>query len=89
MLSVRNVLKLPQVCEADVAEEVAQSPHEYHADDNATFNFQGNKFEGNKENRKRKILDLKESLQSETFVDELEEAVKNKEKKGHQKNISQ
>ena len=88
VLSVRHVLKLPQVCDVDVAEEVTQSPHEYHADDNATFDFQGNKFAKNKENRKRKILDLKESLENETCVDELEEAVKNKKKKGRQKNIS-
>ena len=40
---------------------------------------------------KRKTLDLNESLESEAFVDELEEAVKskkNKEKKGRQKNVS-
>ena len=46
----------------------------------------------NKENQKSKTLDLNESLESEAFVDELEEAVKskkNKEKKVHQKNISQ
>ena len=76
MLSVRNVVKLPQVCE--VAEELAQSPPEYHVDDNTTYDFQENEFEENKENRKRKTLDLNESLESEAFVDELKEAVKSK-----------
>ena len=66
----------------------AQSPLEYHGDDNTTYDFQESEFEENKENRKRKTLDLKESLESEAFVDALEEAVKskkNKEKKGRQK----
>ena len=66
----------------------AQSPLEYHDDDNTTYDFQESEFEENKENRKRKTLDLKESLESEALVDALEEAVKskkNKEKKGRQK----
>ena len=42
------------------------------------YDFQENEFEENKENRKRKTLDLNESLESEAFVDELEEAVKSK-----------
>ena len=33
VLNVRNVVKLPQVCEGDVAEELAQSPPEYCVDD--------------------------------------------------------
>ena len=32
VLSVRNVVKLPQVCNVGVAEELAQSPPEYHVD---------------------------------------------------------
>ena len=42
------------------------------------YDFQENEFEENKENRKRKTLDFNESLESEAFVDELEEAVKSK-----------
>ena len=42
------------------------------------YDFQENEFEENKENRKRKTLDLNESLESGAFVDELEEAVKSK-----------
>ena len=42
------------------------------------YDFQENEFEENKENRKRKTLDLNESLESNAFVDELEEAVKSK-----------
>ena len=71
VLSVRNVVKLPQVCEVGLAEELAQSPPEYHVDDDTTYDFQENEFEENKENRKRKTLDLNESLDSEAFVDEL------------------
>ena len=71
VLSVRNVVKLPQVCEVGVAEELAQSPPEYHVDDDTTYDFQENEFEENKENRKRKTLDLNESLDSEAFVEEL------------------
>ena len=72
VLSFRNVVKLPKVCEVGVAEDLAQSPQKN----------QANEFEENKENRKRKTLDLKESLESEDFVDELEEAVKSKKIKG-------
>ena len=71
VLSVRNVVKLPEVGEVGVAEELAQSPPEYHVDDDTTYDFQENEFEENKENRKRKTLDLNESLDSEAFVDEL------------------
>ena len=78
VLSVRNVVKLPQVCEVGVAVELAQSPPEYHVDDDTTNDFQENEFKENKENRKRKTLDLNESLESNAFVDELEEAVKSK-----------
>ena len=78
VLSVRNVVKLPQVCEVGVAVELGQSPPEYHVDDDTTNDFQENEFKENKENRKRKTLDLNESLESEAFVDELEEAVKSK-----------
>ena len=81
VLSVRNVVKLPQVCEIGVAEELAQSPPEYHVDDN---DFQKSEFEESKENRKRKTLDLNESLESEAFVDELKEAVKSKKIKRKQ-----
>ena len=42
------------------------------------YDFQENEFQENKENRKRKTLDFNESLESEAFVDELEEAVKSK-----------
>ena len=42
------------------------------------YDFQENEFEENKENRKRKTLDFNESVESEAFVDELEEAVKSK-----------
>ena len=76
VLSVRNVVKLPQVCEVGVAEELAESPPEYHVDDATAYDFQENEFKENKENRK--TLDLNESLESEVFVDELEEAVKSK-----------
>ena len=89
MLSVRNVVKLPQVCEVGVAEELAQSPPEYHVDNDTTHDFQENEFEENKENRK--TLDLNESLESEVFVDEMKEAVKYKKikrKKDFKKNIS-
>ena len=78
VLSVRNVVKLPQVCEVGVAEELAQSPPEYHVVDDTTNDFQENEFKENKENRKRKTLDLNESLESKAFVDELKEAVKSK-----------
>ena len=54
----------------------AQSPPEYHVDDDTTDHFQENEFEENKENRKLKTLDLNESLENEAFVDELEETVK-------------
>ena len=81
MLIVRNVVKLPQVCEVGMAEELAQSTPEYHVDDDTTYDFQENEFEENKENRKRKTLDLNESLESEAFVDELEEALKSKKMK--------
>ena len=60
-----------------MAEELAQLSPEYH-DDDTTYDFQENEFEENKENQKRKTLDLNESLESEAFVDELEEAVKSK-----------
>ena len=89
VLSARNVVKLPQVCEVGMAEELAQSPPEYHVDDDTTYDFQENEFEENKENRK--TLDLNESLESEVFVDELKEAVKSKKikrKKDVKKNIS-
>ena len=36
VLSVRNVVKPPHVCELGVAEELAQSPPEYHVDDDTT-----------------------------------------------------
>ena len=87
MLSVRNEVKLPQVCDVGVAEELAQSPPEYHVDDDTTYDFQENEFEENKENRKRKTLDMNESLDSETFVDELRRLwnQKNEEKKRRQK----
>ena len=78
VLSVGNIAKLPLVCDVGVAEELAQSHPEYHVDDDTTYDFQENEFEENKENRKRKTLDLNESLESEAFVDELEEAVKSK-----------
>ena len=42
------------------------------------YDFQENEFEENKENRKRKTLDLNESLESEAFIDVLKEAVKSK-----------
>ena len=89
VLSVRNVVKLPEVCEVGVAEELAQSPPEYHVDNDTTHDFQENEFEENKENRK--TLDLSESLESEVFVDEMKEAVKYKKikrKKDVKKNIS-
>ena len=87
MLSVRNEVKLPQVCDVGVAEELAQSPPEYHVDDDTTYDFQENEFEEKKENRKRKTLDMNESLDSETFVDELRRLwnQKNEEKKRRQK----
>ena len=91
VLSVRNVVKLPQVCEVSVAEELAQSPPKFHVDDDTTYDFQENESEENKVNRKRKTFELNKSLESEAFVDKFEEAVKskkNKEKKGRQKNIS-
>ena len=78
VLSVGNIAKLPLVCDVGVAEELAQSHPEYHVDDDTTYDFQEIEFEENKENRKRKTLDLNESLESEAFVDELEEAVKSK-----------
>ena len=78
VLNVRNVVKLSQVCEVGVAEELAQSSPEYHVDDHTVYDFQENEFEEDKENRKRKTLDLKESLESEAFIGELEEAVKSK-----------
>ena len=78
VLSVGNIAKLPLVCDVGVAEELAQSHPEYHVDDDTIYDFQENEFEENKENRKRKTLDLNESLESEAFVDELEEAVKSK-----------
>ena len=56
MLSVRNVVKLPQACEVGMAEELARLPPEYH-DDDTTYDFQENEFEENKESRKRKTLD--------------------------------
>ena len=37
VLSVRNVVKLPQVCDVGVAEELAQSPPEYHVDHDTTL----------------------------------------------------
>ena len=49
VLSVRNVIKLPQVCEVGVAEELAQSPPEYHVDDDTTYDFEEKEFEENKE----------------------------------------
>ena len=61
-----------------MAKELAQSPPEYHVDDYTTYDFQENEFEENKENRKRKTLDLNESLESDAFADELEETVKSK-----------
>ena len=61
-----------------MAKELAQSPPEYQVDDYTTYDFQENEFEENKENRKRKTLDLNESLESDAFVDELEETVKSK-----------
>ena len=78
VLSVGNIAKLPLVCDVGVDEELAQSHPEYHVDDDTTYDFQEIEFEENKENRKRKTLDLNESLESEAFVDELEEAVKSK-----------
>ena len=90
VLSVRNVLKLAHVCEVGVVEELAQSPPEYHVDDDTTYDFQENEFQKNQENKKRKTLDLNESLESEAFVDSLEKAAKSKkdkEKKGRQRNI--
>ena len=78
VLSVGNIAKLPLVCDVGVAEELAQSHPEYHVDDDTTYDFQEIEFEENKENRERKTLDLNESLESEAFVDELEEAVKSK-----------
>ena len=42
------------------------------------YDFQENEFEENKENQKRKTLDLNDSLESEAFIDVLEEAVKSK-----------
>ena len=76
VLSVRNAVKLPEVCEVGVAEELVQSPPEYHVDDDKTYDFQENEFEQNKESRQ--TLDLNESLESEVIVDELKEAVKSK-----------
>ena len=78
VLSVGNIAKLPLVCDVGVAEELAQSHPEYHVDDDTTYDFQENEFEENKENRKRKTLDLNESLESEAFIDVLKEAVKSK-----------
>ena len=37
VLIVRNVVKLPQVCDVGVAEELAQSPFEYHVDHDTTL----------------------------------------------------
>ena len=37
VLSVRNVVKLPQVCDVGVAEELAQPPSEYHVDHDTTL----------------------------------------------------
>ena len=54
VLSVGNVVKLLQVCKVNVAEELAQSPPEYHIDDDTAYDFQENEFEENKENQKKK-----------------------------------
>ena len=43
-----------------VSEELAQSAPEYHADDDTTYDFQENEFKENKDNRKRKTLNLHE-----------------------------
>ena len=72
-----------------MAEELVQSPPEYHVDDDTTYDFQENEFEQNKESLQ--TLDLNESLESDVFVDELKEAVKSKKikrKKDVKKNIS-
>ena len=53
MLRVRNIVKLPQVCEVGEAEELAQSPLENHVDDDTSYDFQENEFEENRENQKR------------------------------------
>ena len=42
VLSVGNVVKLLQVCKVNLAEELAQSPPEYHIDDDTTYDFQEN-----------------------------------------------
>ena len=54
VLSVGNVVKLLQVCKVNAAEELAQSPPEYHIDDDTAYDFQENEFEENKENQKKK-----------------------------------
>ena len=54
VLSVGNVVKLPQVCKVNLAEELAQSPPEYHTDGNTTYDFQENEFGETKENQKKK-----------------------------------
>ena len=76
--NVRNVVNLPQDDEVGVAEEVSQLLLEYRIDDGTSYDFQEKQFEENKENQKRKTIDLKESLKSEGFVGKLEEAVKSK-----------
>ena len=37
VLSVRNVVNLPQVCDVGLAEELAQSPPEYYVDHDTTL----------------------------------------------------
>ena len=61
-----------------MAEEVSQLLLEYRIDDGTSYDFQEKQFEENKENQKRKTIDLNESLKSEGFVGKLEEAVKSK-----------
>ena len=47
VLTVRNIVKLPQVRQVGVAEELAQSPPEYHVDDDTTYDIQENEFKEN------------------------------------------
>ena len=54
------IVKLPRVSTSWWSEELAQSAPEYHADDDTTYDFQENEFKENKNNRKRKTLNLHE-----------------------------
>ena len=73
VLSVRIVVKQPQDCDVGVAKELGTitawiSRWWWYN----SWLFQENQFEETKGNQKRQTLKLRESLETEAFVDELE-----------------